>query len=142
LQYLDSKRYSLPAPDAQRHDSAREPVAPHRVDQFGGKHRARGDDRMTVSDPRPHGPIAKSAAVIASLFSPCYLLLEKLSKSLIPHGNCPFFRNCLPVFVGICPCFGISFVDDQTSSRVIGNLVAAARVWRRKLAFSTDKGML
>jgi hypothetical protein len=40
---------------------------------------------------RPNGPIAKSAAVIASLFSPCHLLLEKFSKSLIPHRNCPFF---------------------------------------------------
>jgi hypothetical protein len=29
-----------------------------------------------------NSPIAKSAALIASLFSPCYLLLEKLSKSL------------------------------------------------------------
>jgi hypothetical protein len=29
------------------------------------------------------------------------------------------------------------FVDDQTSSRLIGNLVAAARVRPCKLAFST-----
>ncbi len=28
------------------------------------------------------------------------------------------------------PVSGISFVDDQTSSRLIGNLVAGARVWR------------
>jgi hypothetical protein len=52
-----------------------------------------------------NGPIAKSAGSIAFLFSPCYLLLEKLPKSLIPHDNCPFFRNYPPVFVGICPCF-------------------------------------
>ncbi len=33
---------------------------------------------------------------VVSLFSLCYLLLEKSSKSLIPLGDCPFVLNCLP----------------------------------------------
>jgi hypothetical protein len=33
------------------------------------------------------------------------LLLEKLSKSLIPLGDCPFVLNRLPVFLGKSPCF-------------------------------------
>ena len=36
---------------------------------------------------------------VASLFSPCYLFLKKLPKSLILHGNCPSLRNSLPVFL-------------------------------------------
>ena len=40
-----------------------------------------------------------------SLFSLCYLLLEKLSKSRIPLGDCPFVLNRLPVFLGKSPCF-------------------------------------
>jgi hypothetical protein len=36
---------------------------------------------------------------VISLFSLCYLLLEKLSKSLIPLGDCPFVLNRLPVFL-------------------------------------------
>jgi hypothetical protein len=36
----------------------------------------------------------------------CYLLLEKLSKSLIPLSDCPFVLNRLPVFLGKSPCFG------------------------------------
>ena len=39
------------------------------------------------------GRICYFACVLRSLFSPCYLLLKKLSKSLILHSNCPFFRN-------------------------------------------------
>ena len=65
-----------------------------------------------------NSPIAKSAALIASLFSPCNLLLEKLSKSLIPHSNYPLFRHSVPVFVGIFPVF------------VAGSIVAA---WRTRL---------
>src|ERR1019366_7831825 len=37
--------------------------------------------------------------------SVCYLLLEKLSKSLIPLSDCPFVLNRLPVFLGKYPCF-------------------------------------
>src|ERR1700730_13900220 len=42
---------------------------------------------------------------VTSLFSLCYLLLEKLSKSLIPLSDCPFVLNRLPVFLGKSPCF-------------------------------------
>src|SRR6202166_5278439 len=42
---------------------------------------------------------------VFSLFSLCYLLLEKLSKSLIPLSDCPFVLNRLPVFLGKSPCF-------------------------------------
>ena len=42
---------------------------------------------------------------VISLFSLCYLLLEKLSKFLIPLSDCPFVLNCLPVFLGKSPCF-------------------------------------
>ena len=33
------------------------------------------------------------------------MLLEKLSKFLIPLSDCPFVLNCLPVFLGKSPCF-------------------------------------
>ena len=36
---------------------------------------------------------------------PVICFWKKLSKSLILHSNRPFFRNSLPVFVGICRCF-------------------------------------
>jgi hypothetical protein len=42
---------------------------------------------------------------VISLFSLCYLLLEKSSKSLIPLSDCPFVLNRLPVFLGKSPCF-------------------------------------
>jgi hypothetical protein len=42
---------------------------------------------------------------VFSLFSLCYLLLEKLSKFLIPLSDCPFVLNRLPVFLGKYPCF-------------------------------------
>jgi hypothetical protein len=42
---------------------------------------------------------------VVSLFSLCYLLLEKSSKSLIPLGDCPFVLNRLPDFLGKSPCF-------------------------------------
>ena len=47
-------------------------------------------------------PVSKE---FPSLFSLCYLLLEKLSKSLIPLRDCPFVLNRLPVFLGKSPCF-------------------------------------
>jgi hypothetical protein len=43
---------------------------------------------------------------VVSLFSLCYLLLEELSKSLIPHGDCPFVLNHLPVFPANLPVSG------------------------------------
>ncbi len=43
---------------------------------------------------------------VVSLFSLCYLLLEKSSKSLIPLGDCPFVLNCLPVFLENLPVSG------------------------------------
>ena len=42
---------------------------------------------------------------VISLFSLCYLLLEKLSKSLITLSDCPFVLNRLPVILGKSPCF-------------------------------------
>src|ERR1700692_4809732 len=42
---------------------------------------------------------------VISLFSLCYLLLEKSSKSLIPLSDFPFVLNRFPVFLGKSPCF-------------------------------------
>jgi len=56
--------------------------------------------------------------VIASLLSPCYLLLEKLSKSLIVIAR---FSAIVSLFLlEYVPVSAISFVDEQTSSRLIG----------------------
>ena len=88
----------------------------------------------TGSIPLPAGaagldqPVAKSAA----LFAPCYLLLEKLSKPPIAHSNCPFFRNSLPVFVGICPCFQTVFNNLRVPKR------AALRDMSRDSSFVRD----
>jgi hypothetical protein len=64
------------------------------------------------NDPKPgkngnsgHPLFPKSHLPVFSLFSLCYLLLEKLSKSLIPLSDCPFVLNRLPVFLGKYPCF-------------------------------------
>jgi hypothetical protein len=43
---------------------------------------------------------------VVSLFSLCYLLLEKSSKSLIPLSDCPFVLNRLPVFLENLPVSG------------------------------------
>src|SRR6202049_853370 len=51
---------------------------------------------------------------VISLFSLCYLLLKKLSKSLIPLSDCPFVLNRLPVFLG-SPCF-----REKTDSQAMG----------------------
>jgi len=51
---------------------------------------------------RPDAPCFQR---IIPLFPLCYLLLEKLSKSLIPLGDCPFMLNRLPVLLGKSPCF-------------------------------------
>src|ERR1700674_1908138 len=51
---------------------------------------------------RSHAPCFQR---VISLFSLCYLLLKKLSKSLIPLSDCPFMLNRLPVILGKSPCF-------------------------------------
>ena len=43
---------------------------------------------------------------VVSLFSLCYLLLEKSSKSLIPLNDCPFVLNRLPFFLENLPVSG------------------------------------
>jgi hypothetical protein len=43
---------------------------------------------------------------VISLFSLCYLLLEKLPKSLIPLSDCLFVLNRLPVFLENLPVSG------------------------------------
>jgi hypothetical protein len=55
----------------------------------------------STNDPKPGKKTGRTPPVSKesfSLFSLCYLLLEKLSKSLIPLGDCPFVLNRLPVF--------------------------------------------
>src|SRR5258708_36518771 len=42
---------------------------------------------------------------VSSLFSLCYLLLEKSSKCLIPLRDCPFVLKSPPCFLGESPCF-------------------------------------
>ena len=55
-----------------------------------------------MSPDKQTGPLCATGS---TLFSLCYLLLEKLSKSLIPLSDCPFVLNRLPVFLGKSPCF-------------------------------------
>ena len=47
---FDGQRDTLTAADAKRDKAAREAVAAHRVDEFGGQHRAGRADRMAVGD--------------------------------------------------------------------------------------------
>jgi hypothetical protein len=61
------------------------------------------------NDPKPgkkreqaYAPCFQS---VISLFSLCYLLLEKSSKSLIPLGDCPFAPQSPPCFSWKSPCF-------------------------------------
>ena len=76
------------------------PTAQTLLDEYCSGMRPAGAAGAPPTDPRgstvDNSPVAKSAAVIASLFSPCYLLLEKLSKSLIPSwfssANMPRFK--------------------------------------------------
>src|SRR6266550_6970291 len=49
-QRLDGERDALAAADAQRDDAALEAVAPHRVNEARGEHRAGGADGMAVRD--------------------------------------------------------------------------------------------
>jgi hypothetical protein len=62
--------------------------------------RAQQTDALTASE----GPCLQK---VASLFSLCYLVLEKLSKSLILHGNCLYLRNSLPVLLENVPVSAI-----------------------------------
>ena len=64
---------------------------------------------------------------VISLFSLCYLLLKKLSKSLITLSDCPFVLNRLPVFLGKSPCFREK-TDSQAMGLAKGEAVSAARV--------------
>jgi len=50
VQHFDGQRDTLAAADAKRDKTARETVPPHRVDEFGGKHRAGRADGVTMSD--------------------------------------------------------------------------------------------
>ena len=63
--------------------------------------------RAVASKPGKNGnsgrpPVSKESS---PCFSLCCLLLEKLSKSLIPLSDCPFLLNRLPVILGKSPCF-------------------------------------
>src|ERR1035441_7097365 len=55
------------------------------------------DPKMVRSRARTGTADAPCFQRVVSLFSLCYLLLEKSSKSLIPLGDCPFVLNRLPV---------------------------------------------
>ena len=50
VQHFDRQRDALAAADAQRDQAAREAVAAHRVDEFGGEHRAGRADRVAMGD--------------------------------------------------------------------------------------------
>src|ERR1700674_2761219 len=63
---------------------------------------------------------------VISLFSLCYLLLKKLSKSLIPLSDCPFVLNRLPVILGKSPCFREK-TDSQAMGLAKGEALSAAR---------------
>ncbi len=63
------------------------------------------DPKMIRSRARTRTGDAPCFQRVISLFPPCYLLLEKSSKSLIPLSDCPFVLNRLPVFLGKSPCF-------------------------------------
>src|ERR1700680_1436351 len=79
------------------------------------------DPKMIRSRVRTGTADAPCFQRVISLFSLCYLLLKKLSKSLIPLSDCPFVLNRLPVFLGKSPCF-----REKTDSQAMG-LHAASR---------------
>ena len=67
----------------------------------------------STNDPKPgkngnsgRPPRPRVSKRVVSLFSLCYLLLEKSSKSLIPLSDCPFVLNRLPVFLENLPVSG------------------------------------
>jgi hypothetical protein len=51
------------------------------------------------------------------------LFLKKLPKSLILHGNCPFLRNSLPVFLENVPVSGILTGWKAANSRAVPRAV-------------------
>jgi hypothetical protein len=73
------------------------------------------DPKMIRSRARTGTADAPCFQRVISLFSLCYLLLKKLSKSLITLSNCPFVLNRLPVFLGKSPCF-----REKTDSAAMG----------------------
>jgi hypothetical protein len=64
------------------------------------------DPKMIRSRARTGTADAPCFQRVISLFSLCYLLLEKSSKSLIPLSDCPFVLNRLPVFLENLPVSG------------------------------------
>ena len=94
---------------------ARAAGAPSRPNRFAPRHVARHKSALSAPpDPKMIRSRARTGTAVApcfqfqsvvSLFSLCYLVLQKLSKSLIPLSDCPFALNRLPVFLGKSPCF-------------------------------------
>jgi hypothetical protein len=82
---------------------------------------------------------------VISLFSLCYLLLEKSSKSLIPLSDCPFVLNRLPVFLENLPVSGkkqrwneqLSFCRRQIADR-FGRVKASASRPRATRGYRLD----
>jgi hypothetical protein len=60
----------------------------------------------STNDPKPGESGNSGRFLFPSLFLLCYLLLAKLSKSLIPLSDCPFVLNRLPVFLENLPVSG------------------------------------
>jgi hypothetical protein len=85
------------------------------------------DPKMIRSRARTGTADAPCFQRVISLFSLCYLLLKKLSKSLITLSDCPFVLNRLPVFLGKSPCFREK-TDSQAMGLAKGEAVSAARV--------------
>jgi hypothetical protein len=79
------------------------------------------------NDPKPGKKTGTADAPcfqrVVSLFSLCYLLLEKSSKSLIPLSDCPFVLNRLPVFLKNLPVSG----KKQGNMSVLRNLAIDCR---------------
>jgi hypothetical protein len=84
------------------------------------------------NDPKPGKKTGTADAPcfqrVVSLFSLCYLLLEKSSKSLIPLSDCPFVLNRLPVFLENLP---VSGKKQGQRNREVAEQEAKARTnWR------------
>ena len=73
-------------------------------------------------------PVSKK---FVSLFSLCYLLLEKSSKSLIPLSDCPFVLQSPPCFFENLPVSGIEVEFWRLSEEF------QARTWTQPVA-ATD----
>ena len=97
-------------------------------------------DAAQQGSTRNEGPCFGRARL--PLFSPCYLVLEKSSKSLISRGNCLFLRNGLHVFVGKYPCFRhltarMPSTAAAETSRLSGPTTRPAPLTWRRLAGAT-----